>query len=115
MKYLRTMSSLTEAEEHFISYWEANRLRQKKLLNQLLIGLPLGILFGLPVLINLFLRWYKRADMEAHTQLNPVVLLTAISLIIVFMAIFSRKHRWDRNEQHYRELVARRENTREPP
>jgi hypothetical protein len=101
------MERITEKEVEFMTYWENHRLKKKKLLNQLLVGLPLGVLFGLPILINLFLGWYKRADMVAHTQLNPVILITAIMLIIVFIAIFSRKHKWEMNEQYYRELKVR--------
>ncbi len=104
------MEPLTEKELEFMTYWEQHRLKEKKVLNQLLVGLPLGVLFGLPILINLFLGWYKRADMEAHTQLNPVILITAIVLIIVFVAIFSRRHKWEMKEQYYLELKAR-ENT----
>ena len=101
------MDPLTEQELTFITYWENHRLKEKKLLNQLLVGLPLGIVFGAPILINLFLGWYKRAHMVANTQLNPIVLITAILLIIVFIAIFSRRHKWEMKEQYYQELKAR--------
>ena len=101
------MEPLNEKELEFIAYWEQNRLREKKVLNQLLLGLPLGVLFGAPVLLNLFLGWYKRAGMVANTQVNPIVLITAILLIIVFVAIFSRKHKWDMKEQYYKELRGR--------
>ena len=100
---------LTEQEIRFMAYWEENRLKEKKLLNQLLIGLPLGIIFAVPVLLNLFSGWYKRADMEANTQLNPIVLIAAILLIIVFVAVFSRKHKWEMKEQYYRELDVKRQ------
>lgn len=102
-------NTISEQEKLYIEYWEKNRLREKKLLNQLLIGLPLGILFGAPVLINLFTGWYKRADMEVNTRLNPVVVIVAILLIIVFVAIFSRKHKWEMKEQQYREFLAKRD------
>lgn len=102
-------NTLSEAEKQYIDYWEKNRLREKKLLNQLLIGLPLGILFAAPVLLNLFSRWYIRADMQANAQMNPVVLLLAMLLIIVFIAIFSRKHKWEMKEQQYREFIAKRD------
>ena len=103
------MEPLNENEIAFMRYWEQNRLKDRKILNQLLIGLPLGVLFGMPVLVNLFLGWYKRANMEANTELNPAVLLTAIILIIVFVAIFSRRHKWDMKEQYYQELKARKQ------
>jgi integral membrane sensor domain MASE1 len=102
-------NKLDPREEAFIEYWEKNRLREKKLLNQLLIGLPLGILFGAPVLLNLFMGWYRRADMEANTRLNPIVLIVALLLIIVFIAIFSRKHKWEMKEQQYLEFLAKKQ------
>ena len=101
------MEPLTEKELAFLTYWENHRLKEKKILNQLLVGLPLGVLFGMPILINFLLGWYKRAAMVANTQLNPIVLITAIVLIIVFIAIFSRRHKWEMKEQYYRELKAR--------
>jgi hypothetical protein len=102
------MAPLNEQEIEFITYWEQNRVKEKKVLNQLLVGLPIGILFGMPVLINLFLGWDKRAGMVANAQLNPAVLLTAVALIIVFVAIFSRRHKWEMKDQHYKELIARK-------
>ena len=110
-------NTLSEAEkQEYIDYWEKNRLREKKLLNQLLIGLPLGILFAAPVLLNLFSRWYKRADMEANSQMNPMVLLIAMLMITVFIAVFSRRHKWEMKEQQYREFIAQRDaQTHEPP
>jgi hypothetical protein len=101
------MEPLSEKEIEFMTYWEQNRLREKKVMKQLLVGLPLGVLFGLPVLINLFLGWYKRAGMVANAQVNPLILITAIVLIIVFVAIFSRRHKWEMKEQYYQELKAR--------
>jgi hypothetical protein len=102
-------TQLTEEEIRFMAYWEENRLKQKKLLNQLVIGLPLGVIFAVPVLLNLFSGWYKRANMEANAELNPIVLVTAVILIIVFVAVFSRKHKWDMKEQYYRELDVKRQ------
>ncbi|HEY0678510.1 MAG TPA: hypothetical protein VGD17_09495 [Chitinophagaceae bacterium] len=101
--------SISDDEQRYIEYWEKNRLREKKLLNQLLIGLPLGILFAAPVLLNLLGGWYQRANMQANSRLNPVVLIVAILLIIVFVSIFSRKHKWEMKEQQYREFLAKRE------
>jgi hypothetical protein len=102
------MEPLSEREIEFMAYWEQHRLKEKKVLNQLLVGLPLGVLFGVPVLLNLFLGWYKRAGMVANTQVNPIILITAIVLIIVFVAIFSRKHKWEMREQYYKELKAKK-------
>jgi hypothetical protein len=99
---------LTEREREFLRYWEANRLQEKKVYKQLLIGLPIGLLFAVPVLLILFSGklWYKRADMVANST-NPVVLIIAVIAIAVFMAIFYKRHQWDMREQQYQELKAR--------
>jgi len=100
---------LNERENLFIQYWEVNRLKQKSIIYQLLTGLPIGILFSLPIVILLFTSqlWYKRADMVAKSQLNPFVLIVAVFLISVFVAVLYKRHQWDLKEQQYRELLKR--------
>jgi hypothetical protein len=100
---------LTENEKAFLKYWEANRLREKKVNKQLLLGLPIGLLFAVPVLMLLFSGkfWYERANMEANSQSSPVVLIIAIICIAVFVALFYKRHQWDQREQHYLELNQR--------
>jgi len=99
---------LTQREKDFIRYWEANRLRRKKVVRQFLIGIPAGLLLVIPIVINFASGWYKRADMEAHSSdFNPIVLLVALLLIVGFTAIFYQRHQWDQYEQHYQELRAR--------
>ena len=100
---------LTDEEEAFIEYWQANRERQKKTLRQFLLGIPVALLFVIPIAVNFFSGWYKRAAMMARTSsFNPGVLLLALLLITVFIALFSRKFRWDQNEQRYIELLAKK-------
>jgi hypothetical protein len=105
---------LTTEEKEFLEFWEKNRLRQKKTFYQILVGLPIGALFGFTLLINFLAGrfWYKRADSVAVSQFNPVLIIVAVLLIIVFIAIFNRKHRWDMNEQRYLELRAKQDETR---
>ena len=100
---------LNEQERRFLEYWEANRLREKKLNKQLLMGLPIGLLFAVPVLILLFSGrfWYTRANMEANSQSSPVILMIAVICIAVFVAVFYKRHQWEQREQHYLELKAR--------
>ena len=98
--------TISDDEQKFLDYWEENRERQAKLSYQLMVGLPFGFLFSLPVIINFFLGkfWYKRADAVGISQFNPVVLILAVFIIAVFVAIISRKFRWERLEQQYREI-----------
>lgn len=93
----------------FLKYWEANRGRQKKLFYQLLVGLPFGLFIGVLVIANFFSGWYKRAEMIANSQFNPMVLYLAAALIAIFFAVFSKKFQWDQQEQRYRELLAKKQ------
>jgi hypothetical protein len=100
---------LTEDEQKFLTYWEANRQRERKLTNQLMYGLPIGILFTVPIILNFLLGrfWYKRADAVGMSQFNPTVLVVAVLLITVFIALINRKFRWEKLEQQYLELKER--------
>jgi len=101
---------LTEEEENFIKYWRENREKQKKTFRQFLLGIPLALLFVIPISLNFFSGWYKRAKMMSSTSdFNPGVLLLALLLIVGFIAIFSRKFKWDQFEQRYIELQAKKE------
>lgn len=102
---------LTEREKQFMEYWEAVRLRDQRWQQQLLTGIPIGLLFALPVLAIIFTGklWYKRADMLMNTMINPFVLIVAVFVITVFVAIFYKRHQWDMKEQYYRQLKARQE------
>jgi hypothetical protein len=99
----------SEQERLYIEYWEANREREGRLMTQLLFGIPIGILFSLPVLIILISAklWYKRADMAANSGLSPALLITAVILIAGFVAVIYKRHQWDMKEQQYLEFKAR--------
>jgi len=99
---------LSKDEAAFIKYWEANRLRRKKLFRQFLVGIPLGLLIVIPTVISLTSGWYKRAEMEANSSdFNPIVLFVALLVIVGFTAIFHQRWKWEQYEQRYLELLAR--------
>jgi|KBSSwiStaDraftv2_1062776.scaffolds.fasta_scaffold190905_2 hypothetical protein len=100
---------LSKNDEDFLQYWEKNRDREKKLWRQLLIGLPLGLLIAGGIIFSLDLGWYQRANMVANSQTNPYVLLIAVAAIAIFTAIFYKKFKWDMNEQHYKELLYKKQ------
>jgi len=100
---------LNNEEKAFLEYWEANRLKKKRLLWQLAAGLPLGVLLSVTILINYFSGWYKRAEMEVRVDPSGIlVVIIALLLIVIFIVIFSSRHRWDMNEQRYKELIAKK-------
>jgi hypothetical protein len=106
---------LTEEEKRFIEYWETHRLRRKKVFRQLSLGLPMGVVLVSAILINFFSGWYKKADIELRSQTHSsqgslvLVLIIAALLIVAFIVVFSVRHKWEMYEQHYRELIARKE------
>ncbi|MEP6747327.1 MAG: hypothetical protein ABJB86_06360 [Bacteroidota bacterium] len=107
---------LTAREKQFMEYWKQNRDKEKKIFRQLLFGLPLGLLFVVPIVLNFSSGWDKRATMWArgHTDDNSVsVIIIAALVILVFVAIFSKRHRWEMNEQAYRELESKQSKEKE--
>ena len=106
---------LTEEETKFIEYWEANRLRRKKVMKQLSLGLPLATLLVVTIFINFFSSWYKKAEMVRNEMVKNkessliLVLLAACILIVVFTTVFYVRHKWDLHEQRYRELLAKKD------
>jgi membrane protein YdbS with pleckstrin-like domain len=107
---------LTDREKQFMAYWEQHRDREKKTFRQLLVGLPIGLVFVIPIIVNYGSGWYKRANMWAngHADENSgTVLVVAALVILVFIAVFSKRHRWEMNEQDYRELKAKLEKEKE--
>jgi hypothetical protein len=98
--------AITEEERKFLVYWEAQRNKERKLTNQLMFGLPIGILFSVPLIINFFMGkfWYKRADAVGISQFDPTVLVLAVLLITIFVALLNRRFRWEKLEQQYLEI-----------
>ena len=97
---------MTKEEEAFISYWSEERGKKKQFLRKFSIGLPLGVLLVTAIMINLLSGWYSKADMELkkHSSVIIVILIAVIG-IVVFMVVFSARHRWDQNEVQYQELL----------
>ena len=97
---------LDRREKLFIEYWELNREKEKNIFYQVLTGLPIGLLFALPIIFIFFTSryWFKRADMVANTELNPVLLVSAVFIIATFVAVLYKRHQWEMKEQQYKEL-----------
>lgn len=101
---------LTEQEKRFVEYWRQNRDKEKRVFRQLLIGLPVGLLFAIPIILNFSASWDKRATMwaQGHPDDHTAsILIIAVLVIVVFVAIFSRRHKWEMHEQQYREILSK--------
>ena len=103
---------LSPEEKKFIEYWKSRREKEGQFGWQLLTGIPIGLLFSLPIFILLLTGkfWYKRADMVAMSKLSPIVLVVAIMLIACFIAVFHRRVQWEKKEQQFLEIQQREQN-----
>ncbi|MBA4166474.1 MAG: hypothetical protein H0X41_02830 [Chitinophagaceae bacterium] len=97
---------LDKREQLFIDYWAMHREKEQKLGYQVLTGLPVGLLFSLPIVFILFSGryWYKRADMVANSELSLGILIFAVFAIALFVAVIYKRHQWEMKEQQYLEL-----------
>ncbi|MFL5738994.1 MAG: hypothetical protein ACJ75B_02150 [Flavisolibacter sp.] len=101
---------LTKKEEDFIRYWSHQRTNRKKFLRKLSIGLPLAVTLVVALMINFLSGWYKRADMELHSDSSVIIVVLIASLaIVVFIVLFSARYQWEQNELHYHELLHKKE------
>jgi hypothetical protein len=97
---------LTQKEKDFMRYWEQNKDKEGHLSHQLLAGLPLGLCFGLPILVCfLFRSWYKWLPYVSDEEVLFISL--AVLGIVLFYAVFRQKFLWERKEQQYLELKAK--------
>ena len=106
---------LSQQEKDFLSYWEKNRLNKKRFLRQFSIGLPLGVLVVLAIFFNVLSGWYKKADsvIRSNSSVIPVIII-ALIITVVFITIFSSRHKWEQNEQRYNELKHKAESESPP-
>lgn len=112
LRFIFALSMITEYEKGFIEFWEANRLKKKKVWRQLSVGLPLATILVVTIAINLVSSWHKEASKVLRRENTSliIVLIVACLLIVLFIVIFSARYKWDANEQQYRELLAKRDN-----
>lgn len=102
---------LSEKDRQFIVYWERVREKQKTVSSKLLNGLPVAMLFSLPVLLLLFVvyiffpEWYTRISQSMGSAYVSVVI--AVFLCILFFSFFRMQYKWEMNEQLYEELKSK--------
>ena len=100
---------LTPEEEKFVQYWEDQRQRKKEFLRKFSIGLPLLALLSVGFFINFLSGWYGKADKELRRHSSLLItILVAVVIIVVFVSIFSVKHKWDQNESDYQSLLKKK-------
>jgi amino acid permease len=101
----------TEKEKEFMHYWEQNRLAQSSFTSKFFRGLPMAILFALPVLLLVaavwifFPDWYMKISKTSPGAFVMVVI--ALMLVVVFYSVFRMHYKWEMNEQLFNELKAK--------
>jgi membrane protein YdbS with pleckstrin-like domain len=99
---------ITDKEKKFIQYWEAERSYRATFQNKLVSGLPMALLFCMPIILSLvsvyffFPEWYTKVS--KMTGGTFVVILVAMIIAAVFIAYFRMHYKWEMNEQLYKEL-----------
>lgn len=101
----------SQQEDAFMKHWERVRESHSRFASKLYRGLPMAILFSLPVLISVALvyffspEWYTKISQAAAG--SSTVLLVAVFGIILFFSYFRMHFKWEMNEQLYEELKSR--------
>jgi hypothetical protein len=97
---------LNPEEQEFVTWWAEQRGRRKKSIWHLAAGLPLGAILAVAIFINYFSGWHNRASMSIRVNSSGVlVVLVALIAIVIFVVVFSARHKWEMNEQRYKELL----------
>jgi len=115
---------LSEKDKQFLLYWEQVREKEGTFSRKLLSGLPMALIFGMPILllmivVKLFVpQWYMKAETKETGILVPgwtekfskvssadfIMVMIAIMILVLFYAYFRKHFKWEMNEQLYKEL-----------
>lgn len=102
---------LSEKDKEFITWWEKERERLNNFPAKLLAGLPMAVLFFLPVLlfitaVYLFLpEWYTKVSGSIGGSMTSIIV--ALIICTLFFSYFRMQYKWEMNEQHYLKLKSK--------
>ncbi len=107
---------LNEKELQFLIHWERVRDYESGFMRKLLSGLPMAMLFGLPVLLSvavvkLFFPVYEMRISKAAGGSTLIIVFIAVLLTALFFAYFRMHLRWEENEQLYKTLKNKQKRT----
>ena len=100
---------LTEQELAFINTWEKNREAESGFVSKLLRGLPMSIMFGLPIILFIisvylfFPEWYTKISNTSSGTFITIII--AVTIAILFFSYFRMHFKWEMNDQLYKELI----------
>lgn len=118
---------LSEKDKAFIERWEKVRLTESTFKHKILSGLPMAMLFAVPVLLLFavvrifFPSWFATAThrktevvvpglTEQHMTLsagNIIMAFIAVFIVVLFFSYFRMHYNWENNEQLYMELKSK--------
>ncbi len=110
---------ISEKETTFLRYWENNREIQNTPVSKLVRGLPMALLFGLPIILLIivvrlfFPDWYMKISGS-----SPAMFFTAVVAmlgVVAFYAYFRMQFKWEMNEQLYKELKSKENKSKNQP
>ena len=102
---------LSEKDKQFMRYWEKERLKQNTFVSKILRGLPMALIFCLPILLFIvavylfFPEWYMR--ISGTSQGTFITIIIAVFICILFFPYFRMHYKWEMNEQLYNELKSK--------
>ncbi len=103
----------SQKEIEFMKHWEAVREQESQFMSKLGRGLPMAMLFGLPIILSLLAvyilspEWYAKISEAASGVLSTLII--AVVILILFYSYFRMHFKWEMNEQLYMELKSREE------
>lgn len=98
-----------------MKHWEMVRESESRFMSKLVRGLPVAMLFGLPIILSLIAvyvlspEWYSKISQAASGILGTLII--AVIITILFFSYFRMHFKWEMNEQLYQELKSRQNNT----
>ncbi len=109
---------LTEKEKLFLIYWERNRERESTFLSKLGRGLPMALLFSLPIILFIASIWIFFPDwfmkISKTSTGSYITAIFAVLGIVLFYSFFRMQFKWEMNEQLYKELKSKQTSTTQP-
>ena len=108
---------LSENQLEFLKYWESVRQDHSQFSSKLLRGLPMALIFTLPVLLSVSFvyffspEWYTKISQSLNGSIFPI--LIGLFFCILFFSFFRMHFKWEMNEQLYQELLIKK-NKEEP-
>jgi ABC-type dipeptide/oligopeptide/nickel transport system permease component len=96
---------LTKEENAFLEYWKKERVRKRSPFS-FSMGLVMAAIIALALFLNIVSGWNEQASavLRSNSSLILVIVIASIG-ISVFLMIFTRRYRFEQQEQRYQELL----------